>query len=174
MKKAGSTHPLCCHTGVSVVEVAGCCSDCGRGSSDWVLTSPLGCPLAVSPFVTWGCCWVKAAFNLWKKKKQTKKRIFSPTSWKYCNNYSITGGVVMYVISYFHFANRSSVSKIAVCLFIGFQQWSRHIPTSRWQLASIIKASQKEEDRMLHGEVNRKLSLWWILPTNRWLETMNK
>lgn len=66
---ARNRFPLGCPTGVSVVEVAGCCSDCGRGSSDWVLTNPLGCPLAVSPFVTWGCCWVKAAFSLWKKTK---------------------------------------------------------------------------------------------------------
>ena len=53
------------HTGVSVVEVAGCCKDCGRDSSDWVLTSPLPWPFTASPFVTGGCCWVKAAFNLW-------------------------------------------------------------------------------------------------------------
>lgn len=77
----------------------------------------------------------------------------------------------MLVTSYFHFANRGSIFKIAVCLFTGFQQWSRHTPTSRWQLASIMKASQKEEDCMLHGEINRKLPLWWIVPTKRWLES---
>lgn len=62
------------HTGVSVVEVAGCCKDCGRDSSDWVLTNPLPWPFTVSPLVTGGCCWVKAAFNLWNANAIKKKK----------------------------------------------------------------------------------------------------
>lgn len=60
------------HTGVSVVEVAGCCKDCWRESSDWLLTNPLPWPLTVSPLVTGGCCWVKAAFNLWNANTALK------------------------------------------------------------------------------------------------------
>lgn len=63
------------HTGVSVVDVAGCCNDCGRDSSDWVLTKPLPWPLTVSPLVTGGCCWVKAAFNLWNANTNLKKML---------------------------------------------------------------------------------------------------
>lgn len=72
-------HKTVAPTGVSVVDVAGCCSDCGcvssagggGGAGGGVWEAALLWTSPASPLVTWGSVWLRAAFSFYMQMTKT-------------------------------------------------------------------------------------------------------